>query len=169
MKVIIMRGIPGCGKTYVAHKLATDNGRVIRDPYRMRDRVRKDASNSYAIVSADHYFSDDLGNNYKFDPSKLTEAHASCFTEYLSALQSSIGMVIVDNTNLSNWEISPYVLAANSFGYEHEIMSVYCDQQIAFERQTHGVPKHAHERMYQSFGNEKPLPFWNVTNYENTP
>ena len=38
------------------------------------------------------------------------------------------------NTNVHVWEITPYVMPAQSFGYEVEILTIECDPSIALER-----------------------------------
>lgn len=72
------------------------------------------------IVSADDYFVRD--GAYRFNPARLSSAHATCFARYLGALDDGHPLVIVDNTNTTAVEIAPYVLAAQAKGYDHE----YC-------------------------------------------
>lgn len=142
-KIIAMRSIPGGGKSFQAAKLANELG----------------STYSVGRCSADYYF-DRLG---RFDASKLPEAHGECFSDAVYCVQKGIEVVIIDNTNLQTWEISPYAALANAFGYDFEIMQVSCDPKVAFARQTHGVPEKAHAAMVESFRNVKLLPWWKVT------
>lgn len=137
MKVVIMRGIPGSGKSTVARSLGGP------------------------IVSADDYFM--ASGEWKFNPAELGLAHAHCFKLYLRHLSECRPQIVVDNTNITAWEISPYILAANAHGYEDvQILTVACDPAKAFARQLHGVPAAAHERMSKALITEGLgfPPFW---------
>ncbi len=125
--VIVMSGVSGSGKTSYAKNLALG---------------AKNAGALAAIVSADDYFMVRDPENYgvvklpvqyKFDASKLSEAHAICFRLFMSHLQSGEAyrpsesitrLIVVDNTNLSAHEIAPYMLAAAAYGYEAEIITM---------------------------------------------
>lgn len=133
------------------------------------------------IVSADHYF-EKFG---RFDPSRLPLAHSNCFLLFLEGLREGAtkvaimsgipgcgksfqarelekaGWLVVDNTNLHAWEISPYVLCAEAHGVKTvKIVRVSCDPMKAFARQTHGVPLEAHQRMVNDFSRRDILPWW---------
>lgn len=137
MKVMILRGLPGSGKSTFTRQY---EGAV--------------------ICSADHYF--ETLDGYKFNPSELPNAHAACFRKFLGALQNGHDdVIIVDNTNTTAWEISPYVAAAQAYGIEAEVVHIECDPEVAFTRQTHGVPRHAFEAMSERL-NEGLPPFWKV-------
>ena len=140
MKVIIMRGIPGGGKsTY----------------------IQKNFPNAI-VCSADHSFETDEG--YKFDPSKIGEAHRACQKKFLTHLLSfrmagEQRDVVVDNTNTQLWEMSFYVGLANVFEVPFEIHRIDCDPKVAAARNVHGVPEKAVLAMHSRM--EKALPFWN--------
>lgn len=55
--IILMRGVPGCGKTFIVGRL-------------------KDSLNTSAVCSADDYFV--RSGTYRFDRSKIKEAHEWC-------------------------------------------------------------------------------------------
>ena len=131
-QVIVLQGVSGSGKTAWATKLVeAETERT--DEYRA------------CIVSADDYFVSLAG--YKFDPSKLGEAHASCFKTFLACLQrEACELVIVDNTNASGEDLSPYMLAASAFGANATIVRVDCDLAIAAKRCVHNVPTNAISR-----------------------
>lgn len=138
------------------------------------------------IVSADDLFTQPDGR-YTFDPKFLPLAHQRCFREFLHHLQHNpevsrvvimsgipgsgksyhamrrpTDALVVDNTNLNAWEISPYVLAAEARGLPVAIIRVACAPTLAFERQRHGVSAEAHARMAQAFAKRDVLPWWNV-------
>jgi len=139
MKVMILRGIPGCGKSTWAK---TQRGAV--------------------IVSADNFFMHD--GEYKFDPTKIAHAHYDCFRKYLAAIRRKSPLIIVDNTNTSLWEISPYVLAGESHGYTVEIHSFKCPVEVAVGRNIHGVPPKSVQAMFDHW--EQPLPWWNEISHD---
>jgi predicted kinase len=139
MKVIIMRGVPGSGKSrYVATKC--------QDAY---------------VCSADKFFlsTDDEGQtHYRFEPSKLSAAHDECFREFRFACLTQAREIVVDNTNTRLFEMSPYVMLARSYGYALRIVHVVADPEECAKRNVHGVPLAAIKRMADNF--EPTLPFW---------
>jgi len=141
--VTILVGVPGSGKS---HHTASLTGAV--------------------VVSADHYFVELGGGTYAFDPSKLGAAHGQCLRRYTEALQRGEAHVVVDNTNTTLLEMSPYISLALAYGYRVEIVRVTCDPAVAAARNTHGVPEGAiramHERITATFQTGLP-PFWPVT------
>jgi hypothetical protein len=138
MKVVILSGIPGSGKsTYAASLGAT-------------------------ICSADDYMIDWHGK-YHFDAANLGRCHALCMRHFVNhCVTWKSSLIVVDNTNLAAAEISPYALVATAFDYSVEIHRIYCDPSVAFARQTHGVPKAAHDRMAAAFAKHDVMPWWNV-------
>lgn len=146
MRVIIMRGIPGSGKsTWHA----------------------KNYPVSY-VCSADLFMTDEEGN-YRFDPTKLPLAHDSCLRLFLNFIESPnlIGSsrvpanhplpIIVDNTNVRMYELAPYYRVTEALGHDVEIVHVLCDPSKAAERNTHGVPVEKVLEMAKSF---EPVPPW---------
>jgi len=140
MKVVIMSGISGAGKsTYVKENFPT-----------------------FRVFSADHYFLNENGE-YKFEPNELNLAHQACFRNFTFAINDGIPRIVVDNTNLAAWEISPYLLAASSFGHKVEIIRLNVDVKVAIERNIHGVPAATIKRMARNFHSRDVMPWWNVT------
>jgi predicted kinase len=100
------------------------------------------------IVSADKYFMKD--GVYKFDPTKLQEAHSSCLQEYISLLQKKENYfpfrIVVDNTNCTIAEISPYIALAKMVGAGvHVLEFPQCDENgnSVYGRGEHKVPLHS--------------------------
>lgn len=147
MRVIIMQGIPGSGKsTYIS-------------------RTRKPGD---VVFSADHYFFGQAGGwGYNFDPRKLPEAHQKCLRGFLSRVRHSLpssGDIFVDNTNIHAWEIAPYYSAAEAFGAEVKIVRLVCTSVgVAARRNIHGVPVDVVERMARDLLLRGSLPrHWKV-------
>jgi predicted kinase len=82
MKVIIMIGAAGSGKThYIKHVLGGD--------------VR--------VFSADDFFTDARGV-YRFEKARLSEAHQECMYQFISAIHNTViedQVFVIDNTNVS--------------------------------------------------------------------
>lgn len=150
IKVVLLSGIPGSGKSTYVSKLKERYSKVF-------------------VVSADHYFT--VNGEYKFDVSKLGEAHGDClkrFAKMLLTLEKEEVVVVVDNTNTTQLELAPYVAFAAACGAETELRFFKCSPNVAVERNIHGVPFAACQamakRMETLMGN--PLPYhWNLQTF----
>jgi tRNA uridine 5-carbamoylmethylation protein Kti12 len=151
--VIALRALPGSGKSTFAKQLIEQ-----------LDAEGK----SVEVFSSDDYFVELGEGEYKFDFTHLPLAHGQCFRKFIEALQKGVDVVIVDNTNLSAWEISPYQLGAGAFGYEFQIKEIKADPEEAFKRQQHGVPETSFEAMHGRFEKEWIPPWWKRQQYEST-
>ncbi|USN52670.1 MAG: ATP-binding protein [Candidatus Nomurabacteria bacterium] len=110
MKVTILRGISGSGKTTWTKSNAQDA----------------------TIISTDDFFIVD--GVYTFDITKLEENHRKAFRLYLDSLVAGKEWIVVDNTNVQAWEYSPYVLAAGAYGYDVELLTFECSADLAWSR-----------------------------------
>lgn len=132
MKVKIMRGLPGSGKsTY----------------------IKENYNETYtAICSADNYFINDRGE-YKFDVTKLNEAHVSCMRNYLIKIMfPTTDLIIVDNTNIRPEEYTPYIQVALAMGIDDiEIIEFRGDPNVASNRNSHNVPYDKIMEMYVNY------------------
>lgn len=97
---------------------------------------------TFVIVSVDEYFS--RGGAYVYDQAKSAEAHSACFREFIRHVQVGVSLVIVDHANTYAEAIAPYYQAAESFGYEPEIIEIRVtnddDLQKCLVRNVHAVP-----------------------------
>jgi predicted kinase len=114
-RVIIMRGLPGSGKSTYA--------KSIRGAH---------------IVSADDFFM--VGDKYCYDPTKIGAAHVDCMRRFLDFLSSATDCVVVDNTNVTMKEITPYRLVALAMGYSVEIVEIHATVGACIASNTHDVP-----------------------------
>lgn len=159
-KVVIMSGCAGSGKSHLADKMSTE----VRGTYSR-------------VLSADHYFLDE-DMNYKFDASKLSEAHGACFKKFIETLRTPpydmpYDLVVVDNTNTTTEEVSPYILGASAYGYEPEIIqfSVPNPSSVDFvnyvercaTRNKHGVSYSAVASQCRRLIDFNPMPWWKLT------
>ncbi|MFZ2154091.1 MAG: AAA family ATPase [Candidatus Moraniibacteriota bacterium] len=127
-KVIIFRGCPGSGKTTA---------------------LKRDYPSAF-VCSAVNYHTDHLGN-YKFFPKGISESHKYCQNAFLAALQNSLPLVAVDNTNVRFWEFEWYIDTAEKHGYSVEVFRLKTDDPIAAARRNvHGVSEEVVMRMYNN-------------------
>jgi len=144
MQVRIYRGIPGSGKSTAVQRYIDESP----DPTK--------------VVSADHFFMKD--GVYQFDPLLIGQAHAWCFRHYLELITNTIDHpfqnIVVDNTNISAYEMAPYIQAASAYNIACEIITVYCPLEKALGRNVHGVPPHLVMSMYRRLLIEDLPPFW---------
>lgn len=133
-KVSILIGIPGSGKSTWAR-----------------------AQEGAVICSADHHHVTASGR-YVYEPSRAGEAHLACLRKCLDALEEGKQHVIIDNTNIYNWERAPYAQLARMHEYEVEFVRFDVDPEIALERGIHNVPAKTVWRMLYAM--EEPLSRW---------
>jgi|CXWL01.1.fsa_nt_gi predicted kinase len=145
LTVTIMQGVPGAGKSYVAHR------------WRL-------ASPETVVVSADGYpglyvYDQGPGKPPTYDRALQGKAHGWCFRRAWEALAQGAS-IIVDNTNLSALEIAPYILMAQAFEAAPRIVRVPCQPDRAWARNVHGLPADIHEKMVRAMMDFAPAPWW---------
>jgi len=119
MKLYIMSGIPGAGKsTWIANNV----------------------EQSAPVCSADHHFLDRVTGEYKFDFRQLAAAHSECFNKFKANLDNLVNTIVVDNTNTTWGQCARYVEAGLSAGYEVVVVRLVVDPSVAAARNVHAVP-----------------------------
>ena len=135
--VIILRGVSGSGKSSFADFL----GNFLWDSLRV------------CICSADDYHLDKNGV-YRFDVSKMGEAHAWCREKFERCLAEKFDAVIVSNTNTSEKEIQPYLdLAAK---YNYKVISLVVENRHG-NKNIHNVPEETLQKQEQRLKNSIKL------------
>ena len=139
-QVVILRGLPGSGKSYYAQNLSDD-------------LVNGDEQ-QYLICSTDDYFWQN--GEYQFDKNKLSEYHNLNLSRFIRALSQNIPLVIVDNTNIRRWEFIAYAEAAAALGYQVKEVVVgdikdKAMQHLYSQRNIHRVPLKVINKMAYQF------------------
>ena len=119
----IVRGIPGSGKSTFAKTLG---------------------GNHY---EADMFFIGEDGK-YKFDPSKIRDAHKFCQDMVKSEMILEYPKIVMSNTSTQEWEMEPYFELAKEYGYT--VFSVIVENRHGGTNQ-HGVPVDKLEQMKNRF------------------
>ncbi len=122
MKVIILSGVSGSGKSSLAVG-------ILLSSFKEDDVV---------ICSSNDYFTNSFGA-YSFFAGGLNVAHERCMRKFIDALRGNVSIVVVDNSNTTALEIAPYYLVAKAFKANVKIVTVSCDPDTAFTRNKHGI------------------------------
>ena len=118
MKLVLIRGLPGSGKTTMARVLSLVG---------------------YEHHEADQYFERD--GSYCFNTAELPKAHAWCLERAIASMRRGT-QCVVSNTFTRRWEIQPYLDAAKAVGVSAQLI----EARGAWGN-CHGVPADAIERM----------------------
>ena len=124
--LILLRGLPGSGKSTLAKLL-----------------VDKD----YCHKEADMFFVDSDGN-YKFNPSKIKDAHSWCQDEVAFLMKYEHSPIVVSNTFTQEWEMDVYYKMAEELGYR--VTSIITENRHGGKNE-HGVPDDKLEIMKNRF------------------
>ena len=124
----LLRGLPGSGKSTLAKQLGGSH------------------------FETDKYFVDENGE-YKFDGSKLKEAHQWCQDSVANAmvLNHTTGeneTIVISNTFTQEWEMEPYMDMAKNWGYK--IFTIIVENRHGGVNQ-HGVPYEKLQQMNDRF------------------
>lgn len=162
--LVIMRGIPGSGKSTYAKKLVK-NGII----HSTDDIIE-------SKFDYNQFFADMIA---KEDFTPLAQAHSQNVKDAKNSINNGISPVIIDNTNIKPSECKVYV--------EYALNKGYADENIEFvevgtggltakelaQRNTHSVPLEKIERLIQSYNSIGPLTLKKVIDakpmYSNKP
>jgi predicted kinase len=129
-ELFLLRGLPGAGKSTLAKSLSTSMS---------------------GHVEADMFFLNHEGE-YKFDASKLKEAHEWCRKEAESYMKPhGFDRVIVSNTFTQENELKPYYELAEKYGYRVHSIIVENRHGESEETNIHNVPLETIQKMRERF------------------
>jgi predicted kinase len=110
--LFILRGVPGCGKTSLAESLGG------------------------VYFEADKFFM--INGEYKFDYTKLKQAHDLCRHTTEAAMSIGHERVIVSNTFTTEEQMHPYLDLAKDYGYR--VVSLVIENRHG-NKSIHDVPE----------------------------
>ena len=122
--LILLRGLPGAGKSTLADTITTDT------------------------LSADMFFEDPITKEYKFDGTRIKDAHRWCQDECKRQMKSGYAKIVVANTFTREWEMDAYYELAEKYGYR--VHSVVVENRHNGMNE-HGVPADTLEQMKNRF------------------
>lgn len=143
-RLIILRGLPGSGKTTLARFLSVG----LYGPYKDYET---------RAFSADSYFEQWSENTqsieYNFDIAKLGAAHLSCQRLVEEFMQKPYDdwvfrTCIVHNTSTTEKGMKPYLDLAEKYGYQ--VISLIVENRHG-NASVHGVPEETMTRMEERF------------------
>jgi predicted kinase len=120
-ELILLRGLPGSGKSTLAKLICNQH------------------------VEADMFFMQD--GEYKFDASKLKQAHEWCQSRAESWMEKGYN-VVVSNTFTREWEMEAYYDLARKYGYR--VHSLVVENRHGGVNE-HGVPDDVLDQMQDRF------------------
>ena len=121
-ELFLLRGLPGSGKSTLAKSLDGEH------------------------FEADMFFM--VGDEYKFDGSKLKLAHKWCKDSVEEFMDLGYDRIVVSNTFTQEWEMKPYFDLARNYGYR--VHSLIVENRHGGINE-HGVPEEKLEQMKNRF------------------
>lgn len=125
-KLFLMQGVPGSGKSTIADSIALSFNTFVED-WEDEDRA--------IILSTDNWRYREWDNTYDFDPAKNATFHHECQKACIKEMQNGREIIIIDNTNIQEWQARPYIELAKIFEYSVTVVSVDCGLDEAIRRQ----------------------------------
>jgi predicted kinase len=147
-ELIVMRGIPGSGKSTKAKSLV-GQGKI----HSTDDVIEK--SGDYREFFANMIATGDF--------SALSKMHSQNLKDAIASMKAGVTPVIVDNTNIKQNEPKAYVVAALEMGFADnnikfvDVGTAGLEAQQLAARNTHGVPLEKIEAMIASHTAQGPL------------
>lgn len=114
--LILLRGLPGAGKTELARVLSENN--------------------KWPVLSVDDYFTDPVTGAYEFKFAENHIAYKQCLEKTEMAMRHASEKLIVHNTFTLAWEIEPYFLLAGTYQYKTFVVTV---ENYHNNKNNHGI------------------------------
>jgi predicted kinase len=124
MELIIVRGLPGSGKSTFSKSLGGEH------------------------IEADMFFVDKETGEYKFDATKLKYAHNWCGDVVETWMEDGLKKIVVSNTFTQEWEMEEYYKLAEKYVYM--VFSIIVENRHGGINE-HNVPEEKLEQMKHRF------------------
>lgn len=128
-RLIILRGLPGSGKTTLAGFL------------------KEEILDCVAYAADDHHI-DPVTGEYVFDINNLHRAHEACQNNVEKAMIKETELILVHNTNTTQKELKSYFDLAEM--YQYEVTSLIVENRHGSSN-VHNVPAETLEKMKGRF------------------
>lgn len=126
--LILLRGLPGSGKTTLA-KILSEN-------------------NTFPVFSVDDYFTNESTGEYIFNFQNNHLAYKQCEDLSRDAMKQKITKIIVHNTFTMDWELEPYFKLAKELNYNLFVVTV---ENYHKNKNTHGVSDEQLQKMAEKY------------------
>ena len=127
LALILLRGLPGAGKSTLASLLA----------------AREDA-----VLSIDDYFTDPRTGKYLFDHTKNHLAYKHCEEGVHKAMEEGKQRIFCHNVFSLDWEMEPYFTLAKKFGYQVHVVTV---ENYHGKKNVHEIPDEQVGKMREKY------------------
>ena len=128
MHLILIRGLPGSGKTSFANLLSENQ--------------------KYPTFSVDDYFTSPSTNKYEFRFQDNHLAYKACEENVKQAMEKNTEKIIVHNTFTMDWEMEPYFTLAKKFRYKIHVVTM---ENRHGGRNVHDIPQEQIEKMAEKY------------------
>ncbi len=126
--LILLRGLPGSGKTTLAKVLSENN--------------------TYPVFSVDDYFTNEKTGEYIFNFQDNHLAYKQCEELTKDAMQQQLSKIFVHNTFTIDWELEAYFKLASKFNYSLFVVTV---ENYHHNKNTHEVSDEQLQKMAEKY------------------
>ena len=112
--VLIVRGIPGCGKTHL-----------------IENSTESQQGTGIAVITNTQLFQ--RAGNTSVEQTELSISETYGRIRYLESLASGIPLVVVDDVHSQRWEYTLQLRLARGFGYECRVLEISCVDSAAIK------------------------------------
>lgn len=143
--LLILRGLPGSGKSTFAKKV--------------QSLARKDKWR--AVICSTDNWNEFVNGDYLFERETLGWFHELNDNVAEICMVRGCNLVIIDNTNIKRKDFASYIYSARAEGFLclERLIGGYSEDDVELyaERNTHGVPIKTIKRMAESLRNQKTI------------
>ena len=109
MKIFIIKGTPGSGRSTVANELKT---------------IYQSLGKTVEIIEANDFMINPETKQYEFVQENVSKCFSQCYARYIELIESKSDVIIVTNINGHFSEYASYITRGRNNGYEVHVMSM---------------------------------------------